>query len=51
VTYLSHTAPFQSNERIAPSNRGIDGQVEHGGNTYYIYSALGSTAGVANLQF
>src|ERR1041384_5074959 len=23
VTYLSHTASFHSNERIAPSNRGI----------------------------
>ncbi|RYF10127.1 MAG: hypothetical protein EOO77_22195 [Oxalobacteraceae bacterium] len=23
VTYLSHTASFRSNERIAPSNRGI----------------------------
>lgn len=28
----------------------FDGQVEHGGSTYYVYSTLGSAAGVANLH-
>jgi len=40
VTYLSHTASFHSNERIAPSNRGI----KHLGREIAVIQAAGYAA-------
>lgn len=43
VTYLSHMASFHSNERIAPSNRGIKHLVLAGGNQGVMSTAAEDT--------
>jgi hypothetical protein len=50
VTYLSHTASFHSNERIAPSNRGIkhlDKLADH--DVAEAYEASGGQGRIAGL--